>query len=107
IGKFFDEYSCDGTSQGWKTGGAIKGLMTIKNADHVPVVALGCKSLCSLLIGDAKSVKKADGYLHCPTNADGTYPSNIGDSCLATPGGSCNDSITLTATFAAYGITIH
>jgi hypothetical protein len=106
IGSFLDPYSCDGDTGGWKPSGALSGQMKIADADHVPVTALGCKSLCSLLIGDKASVTSdKDGKLHCPVNPDGTYDQKYGDSC-STPGGTCKDSITLTAVFAAYGITI-
>jgi hypothetical protein len=104
VGKFDDAYSCDGDTLGWTPNGAISAQIKVTDADRVPIVPLGCKSLCSLLIGDAKSVKGSDGKLHCPKDASGAYAA-VGDSCST--GGSCKDAFALTATFAAYGVAIH
>ncbi len=83
----------------WKTGGALGGYITLKDADSVSISLLG-ESLCVLLTGTG-SMKTASGQ--CPASAF-----TMGDYCSSPPGpGGCNDSYWLAATFAASATTIN
>jgi hypothetical protein len=77
----------------WFTNGALGGYMTLMEANGVPVPTLGSTAtLCGLLIGKAGDA--------C-TSADYT----MGDYCST--GGSCTDSVWLSATFAANAVKIN
>ncbi|MBK7401641.1 MAG: hypothetical protein IPJ34_36660 [Myxococcales bacterium] len=99
IGSWNRDYWCDRDSLGWTTGAQLVGKMTAEEADHVPVKSAGCQSLCKLLVNDPA---KSDGN-YCKKGPDGKVP-EIGDTCVG--GTSCKNAFTLSATFAAYGVTI-
>ncbi|MEO7094491.1 MAG: hypothetical protein ABI175_14645 [Polyangiales bacterium] len=97
IGAFNKDYWCDGDSLGWTTGGTIVGKITVEDADKVPVKTAGCQSLCAILANDSS---KVSGKL-CKRGSDGKIP-NIGDAKVSVD----NDAFQLSATFAAFGVTI-
>ena len=75
----------------------LTGKITVEDADRVPIKTAGCQSLCAILANDSS---KVSGKL-CKRGADGKIPP-IGDSKVDVQG----DSFLLSATFAAYGVTI-
>jgi hypothetical protein len=97
IGSWDKNYWCDGDSLGWKTDGVLTGKITVEDADKVPIKTAGCQSLCAILANDSA---KVSGKL-CKRGADGKIPP-IGDSKVLVD----NDAFLLSATFAAYGVTI-
>lgn len=99
VGKWQKDFWCDGDSLGWTTAGTVESKILIADADLVPVKSASCQSLCAILANDSSKVSGKT----CKKNPDGTYP-EIGDTCVG--GTSCKNAWTLTAAFAAYGVTI-
>jgi hypothetical protein len=97
IGKWSKDFWCDGDTLGWQTDGVLTGKITVEDADKIPIKTAGCQSLCAILANDSS---KVSGKL-CKRGADGKIPP-IGDSMVSV----ANDSFLLSATFAAYGVTI-
>ncbi len=97
VGSWDKDHWCDQDSGGWTTGGAVIGKITVEDADHVPLRAAGCQSLCAVLANDAT---KISGKV-CKRGADGKIPA-IGNATVTTTG----DAFLLSTTFAAFGVTI-
>ena len=90
----------------WFTNGALAGYMTLKDADEVGVIVT-MSSLCVLLAGKSATTQpcsrngSAPGKYTCCTDAD----FSMGD--YSSPGGTPNDSVWLSATFAASAVKIN
>ena len=85
----------------WHTAGSLGGYITLEEADRVPIVTLGGKSLCTFLTG----MTDASGQ-RCPRDATNKITFQ-GDFCSTTnTAGGCADSAWLAATFAASAVKI-
>ena len=85
-----------GSCSRWHTAATLGAYITLAQADMVPVVTLGNESLCVLLTGQNNGMNK------CPTAA-----LTMGNYCSKTlQAGGCNDSVWLSAQFAASAVNI-
>jgi hypothetical protein len=92
-----------GSCSEWHAAGALGGYITMVDADTVEVQLLN-ESLCVLLAGTAPALSMVgtNGYRQC--TAAGL---KAGDYCSTThKAGGCNDSVWLSANFAASAVKI-
>lgn len=101
IGSWTQADWCGAESAGWTTGGTFLAQITLDDADNIPVQQTGCSTLCSLLVNDP-SKQTADGKA-CKKDGTGHVPA-YGDTCVGGTG--CNNAFWLSATFAAYEVTV-
>ncbi|MEO6420078.1 MAG: hypothetical protein ABIP39_11750, partial [Polyangiaceae bacterium] len=89
----------------WNTNGAIGGYIALEEADTVPI-ALVNRTLCAILTGDPDDGPDAGSTKKC-ARENGQIRTK-GDYCSVTKkAGDCQDSMWLSATFAASAVKIN
>jgi hypothetical protein len=87
--------------QRWATAGTLSGLITLEDADRVPIPDLGGASLCTLLLPQTGTT--------CARDANNKII-GMGDFCSLTDApatADCADSMWLSVAFAASAVTIN
>lgn len=96
----------DDTHPAFLTGGQVAGLMTLEDADAVPVTQLG-QSLCVFLSGDVKTYGDGASPQKCKRD-DKNKIVFKGDWCsMSNQAGDCADAMRLTGSFAASAVKIN
>lgn len=94
----------DATHPLFNTGAGLEGIITLEDADNVTISELH-ESLCVLLAGASNGMANSAGITVCKRDANNAIIFQ-GDAC-STEGGTCKDSISLAATFAASSVKIN
>ncbi len=89
----------------WTTNGSLGGYISLEESDSV-AISLVNRTLCAILTGDSDNSPDAGPLKHC-VRENGAIRAK-GDYCSKTKtAGDCQDSMWLSATFAASAVKIH